>query len=142
MKPHINMVNFGQKTAILSLWNSRQKKYHQNGLKPLWFHKKDQIEFWNHFGFTKKTFFKNTNVNRHVGSAENINSGQRRRPFCESESVFMLNKDANKSLFSKKYRAEQGTMVYLATFFVANSLKCIFFRLCKNTLVNQWNFIS
>ena len=53
--------------------------------------------------------------------------GQRRRPFCESKSVFMLNKDANKSLLSGKYRAEQGTMVCLATVFVASSLKYNFF---------------
>ena len=57
-------------------------------------------------------------------------------PF-ESESVLMLDKDAKKSLLSQKYGAEQGKMVCLATFFVANSLKYYFFCLCKNTLVNQ-----
>ena len=67
------MVNFGQKTAILSPWNFRQKKkIPPKWLKKLWNHfgftKTNQIEFWNHFGFTKKDFFENTVGNYDIRS--------------------------------------------------------------------------
>ena len=52
-------------------------------------------------------------------------------PF-ESESVLMLDKDANKSLLSQKYGAEQGKMVCLATFFCRKFAKIqLFFVFAK-----------
>ena len=110
-------------------------------MKPLWFHKKKtNLNFETTLVSQKKTLLKNTNVNRHVGSAKSTYSGQRRRHFGESESVLMLNKGANKSLFSEKYRAKQGTMVCLATFFIVNSLEYIFFSSLQKYTRKQVKF--
>ena len=50
----------------------------------------------------------------------------------ESESVLMLNKDAYKSLLSKKYRAVQGKMLSLTTFFCRKFAKIqLFFVFAK-----------
>ena len=83
-----HMVNFGQKTAIFNLWNSRQKK-----IPPKWLEttlvsqKKTNLNFETTLVSQKKTIFKNTSVNRHVESAESTNSSQRRRPFWERKRV-------------------------------------------------------
>ena len=83
-----HMVNFGQKTAIFNLWNSRQKKIPPNWLETtLVSQKKTNLNFETTLVSQKKTIFKNTNVNRHVESAESTNSGQRRRPFWERKRV-------------------------------------------------------
>ena len=49
--------------------------------------KKTNLNFETTLVSQKKTIFKNTNVNRHVESAESTNSGQRRRPFWERKRV-------------------------------------------------------
>lgn len=126
-----HMVNFGQKTAILSHWNSWQKK---NTTKMAWNHfgftqKKKPIEFC-HIGFPKKDLpnvFKNTHDNRHVGSAESTYSGQRCRPFWE-ESVFNVEQRCQQELVKRKIQSRiQDSAVFSNFFFSRKSLKYNFF---------------
>ena len=122
-----HMVNFGQKTAIFNLWNSRQKK-----IPPKWLEttlvsqKKTNLNFETTLVSQKKTIFKNTNVNRHLESAESTNSGQRRRPFWERKRV-NIDQRCQQELVKWKIESQARKMVCSATSFVTNSLKYNFF---------------